>query len=107
MRGTIAPMQKQPAALTLAILAISLVLGACSGHDDPFHPPGVLHDVARIASRNPALQLEFTARGGHVGFVEGTRPGRVDYYAERRIAEFGKARLSAPASEGVGALEAS
>ena len=77
-----------------------------SARDDPFHPPEVLNDVARIASRNPALQLEFTARGGHVGFVEGTRPGRVRYYAERRIAEFGTSHLAVTRTGAVGALEA-
>ena len=33
-------------------------------------------------------ELEFTARGGHVGFVGGRVPWRPDYYAERRIGEW-------------------
>jgi predicted alpha/beta-fold hydrolase len=65
-----------------------------SSRDDPFHPPQVLDDVARIAAGNPALHLEFTARGGHVGFVEGATPRRARYYAERRIAEFASAELA-------------
>ena len=65
-----------------------------SARDDPFHPPEVLDDVARIASQNPALQMEFTDHGGHVGFVEGPSPRRVSYYLERRLLEFGTAQLA-------------
>jgi len=65
-----------------------------SAKDDPFHPPQVLNDVRVIASRNPALHLEFTDRGGHVGFVEGRVPGRASYYVERRIVQFGTSRLA-------------
>jgi uncharacterized protein len=59
-----------------------------SARDDPFHPPGVLDEVQRIAASNPLLIPEFHDRGGHVGFVEGPSPRRVSYYAERRIATF-------------------
>jgi predicted alpha/beta-fold hydrolase len=34
------------------------------------------------------LTLEFTARGGHVGFVSGPVPWRPSYYAEWRVCEF-------------------
>ncbi|HEX4936258.1 MAG TPA: hydrolase [Gemmatimonadaceae bacterium] len=66
-----------------------------SAKDDPFHPPEVLDDVARIADGNPSLHLEVTERGGHVGFVEGRHPGRTSYYLERRLAEFANAQLAA------------
>lgn len=66
-----------------------------SAYDDPFHPPQVLDDVARIAAGNPSLHLEFTARGGHVGFVEGASPTRVSYYMERRIPDFAAAQFAA------------
>lgn len=66
-----------------------------SARDDPFHPLELLDDVARIAHGNPALHLEFTERGGHVGFVEGRHPARVSYYIERRIVEFGTVQLVA------------
>lgn len=66
-----------------------------SARDDPFHPSGVLDDVARIARDNASLHLEFTQRGGHVGFVEGPHPARAVYYAERRIIQFGSAHLLA------------
>lgn len=78
-----------------------------SSRDDPFHPPEVLDDVARIAAGNVALHLEFTARGGHVGFIEGGTPGRVRYYMERRIADFAAAQLARAAAAGDRALESS
>ena len=56
--------------------------------DDPFLPPDVLADVQGIAQTNPALHIDFPARGGHVGFVSGRFPWRADYWAERRVADF-------------------
>jgi len=65
-----------------------------SAIDDPFLPSEVLDEVRTIASRNRSLQLEFTARGGHVGFVAGRWPWRPFYYAEWRACEFLSARLA-------------
>jgi predicted alpha/beta-fold hydrolase len=59
-----------------------------SALDDPFLPPEVLDEVRSIAAGNPALELEFVRRGGHVGFVSGRVPWRPVYYAEWRVAEF-------------------
>jgi len=59
-----------------------------SAVDDPFLPAAVLDDVRRVARDNPALTLEFTAHGGHVGFVAGLWPWSVSYYGERRVCEF-------------------
>lgn len=67
-----------------------------SARDDPFHPTDVLEEVSRIAAANPSLVLEFTDRGGHVGFVEGEFPWRTSNYAERRIVEFGAGVLEQP-----------
>lgn len=64
-----------------------------SSYDDPFLPASVLDDVKSIASRNPALRVEFHAGGGHVGFVAGT-PWRPFYYAEWRAVEFLASALS-------------
>ncbi len=58
-----------------------------SARDDPFHPRGVLDDVAAAAGGNPCLHLEFTQRGGHVGFVEGP-PWNPRYYLDRRVLDF-------------------
>jgi len=59
-----------------------------SAVDDPMLPPAVLADVRKIAEHNPALVLEFPAKGGHAGFVAGSRPWRPFYYAEYRVGEF-------------------
>jgi predicted alpha/beta-fold hydrolase len=59
-----------------------------SAADDPFLPPEVLDEVRAIARDNPALTVEFTEWGGHVGFVSGVVPWRPEYYAERRMGEF-------------------
>jgi predicted alpha/beta-fold hydrolase len=70
----------------------SLLLSAI---DDPFLPAAVLDEVRSIASDNQSLELEFTAHGGHVGFVAGHLPWRPFYYAEWRACEFLAARLGA------------
>lgn len=69
-----------------------------SARDDPFHPPQVLDDVARLTSHNPALHLEVTTHGGHGGFIEGTLPWRARYYVERRIVAFATEQLGAKSS---------
>lgn len=58
-----------------------------SARDDPFLPAEVLDGVSEIAADNPYLHVEFTDRGGHVGFVGGA-PWRPSYYAEQRVADF-------------------
>lgn len=70
------------------IIVPTLLLSAV---DDPFLPPVVLDEVRARAAGNPALRLEFHARGGHVGFVSGVVPGRAEWYAERRTMEFAAA----------------
>ena len=59
-----------------------------SSVDDPFLPSAVLDEVRVIAAHNPALEIEFPARGGHVGFTAGSWPWTPFYYAEWRAAEF-------------------
>jgi uncharacterized protein len=59
-----------------------------SAYDDPFLPPEVLGDVARVAQKNPYLTVEFHERGGHVGFVSGRVPWAPRYYAEDRALSF-------------------
>jgi predicted alpha/beta-fold hydrolase len=65
-----------------------------SAVDDPFLPAAVLDNVGAAARGNPALQVEFIERGGHVGFISGRVPWRPFYYAEWRVAEFLAAQLS-------------
>jgi len=59
-----------------------------SAVDDPMLPAAVLEEVREIAHRNPALRVEFVERGGHAGFISGSRPWRPFYYAEYRVGEF-------------------
>jgi len=58
-----------------------------SSKDDPFLPVSVLEQVQRISDTNRLLYPEFTARGGHVGWVEGS-PWNQRYYMERRVVEW-------------------
>lgn len=54
-----------------------------SAVDDPFLPPSVLDRVREVARANPALAVDFTPRGGHVGWVSGA-PWAPRYYMEER-----------------------
>lgn len=58
-----------------------------SSQDDPFLPPVVLDKVKKIGALNPSLHLEFSQRGGHVGWVEG-QPWNQRFYMERRVVEW-------------------
>ena len=65
-----------------AIARPTLLLNAL---DDPFVPPGSLPKPADLS---PAVRLEVTPHGGHVGFVEGRWPWRAGSWAERRALDF-------------------
>lgn len=58
--------------------------------DDPFLPVEAV--PRREVARNPSLQLVLHARGGHVGFLEGT-PRRPRFWGEEEAARFLAARL--------------
>ena len=60
----------------------TLLLGA---HDDPIVPGRTLPDPRNLP---PDVRTEFTARGGHAGFLEGRWPWRAGSWAERRAVEF-------------------
>lgn len=55
--------------------------------DDPFLPSSVLDRVRIVANSNDYLHLEFTKRGGHVGWVEGM-PWSPRFYMEERVTEW-------------------
>lgn len=55
-----------------------------SAIDDPFLPPVVLDRVREVAGRNPALRVDFTPTGGHVGWVAGP-PWSPNYHMESRV----------------------
>jgi predicted alpha/beta-fold hydrolase len=56
-----------------------------SALDDPVVPAAGLPDRCTLP---PDVTAEFTARGGHAGFLEGPWPWRLDSWAERRAVEF-------------------
>ncbi|MDD4885531.1 MAG: alpha/beta fold hydrolase [Thiomonas sp.] len=60
----------------------SLILNA---RNDPFQPASVLPD-ARLAS--DWVRLEQPAHGGHVGFAQGSVPGRLDWLPQRLLQFF-------------------
>ena len=68
--------------------AIRLKTLLISAIDDPMLPPEVLDEVAKIARKNPALEIDFVQKGGHAGFITGSVPWRPFYYAEYRVGEF-------------------
>lgn len=55
-----------------------------SAEDDPFLPVSVLDRVRKIAAHNEFLHIEFSRRGGHVGWIEGS-PFAARYYMEARV----------------------
>lgn len=58
-----------------------------SAVDDPFLPSVVLESVREIAASNSNLHIEFTPKGGHVGWVSG-QPWAPEYYMEERVASW-------------------
>ena len=58
--------------------------------DDPFMTPAV---VTRADEISPCVQLELSARGGHVGFVSGRLPWAPAYWLEPRICQYLHSRL--------------
>lgn len=60
--------------------------------NDQFQPSDTFPE--KDAVTNQWIQPVFTERGGHVGFVEGSIPGRVNFWAEEQAAEFFKKNLA-------------
>jgi len=55
-----------------------------NAEDDPFLPVAVLEKVRKISRDNEFLHVEFTKRGGHVGWTEGM-PWAPRYFMEERV----------------------
>ncbi len=58
-----------------------------SAENDPFLPASVLERVRKVATDNDLLNVEFTKRGGHVGWIEGL-PWAQEYFMERRVIDW-------------------
>jgi len=56
-----------------------------NARNDPFLPASALPLAGEVSS---AVQCEFPEEGGHVGFVTGAFPGRIDWLAHRIISYF-------------------
>jgi len=65
--------------------------------NDPFLPPSAL---ARPDQVSAAVRLEYPAEGGHVGFVTGGPPGRLEWLPRRMFAHFEQVLGAAPARPG-------
>jgi uncharacterized protein len=57
-----------------------------SAQDDPFLPSEALERARSCAT--PAVEFLVTTRGGHIGWVAGTWPGRPRYFAEEVVVEW-------------------
>lgn len=53
--------------------------------DDPFLSQDAIPQARELSAD---VQLELSLRGGHVGFIQGSIPGRGNYWLEKRIPEF-------------------
>jgi len=69
------------------IRAPTLIVNA---RNDPFLPASALPDPAALPA---AVRCEFTEEGGHVGYVTGPFPGRLDWLPRRVLGFLGSARL--------------
>ena len=57
-----------------------------SAEDDPFLPGEYL--PKKIVSGSKWLESDFTARGGHVGFVQGPLPWTASFWVDQRILRY-------------------
>ena len=62
--------------------AIRVPVLILQARDDPFLPATALPTTEELGA---CVTLELSARGGHVGFVSGTCPGKAGYWLEQRI----------------------
>jgi predicted alpha/beta-fold hydrolase len=53
--------------------------------DDPFLPEDAIPSASDLS---PAVQLELSSWGGHVGFISGHWPWQPQYWLEQRITAF-------------------
>lgn len=61
--------------------------------DDPFMTPAVIPHRDRVS---PAVTLEISEAGGHVGFIAGGTPWRPAFYLPGRIIDFIEPKLAMP-----------
>lgn len=62
-----------------------------NAHNDPFMPAGVLPEKEQLSQH---VVAEYTEEGGHVGFVTGAFPGKLDWLPKRLLRFFTGLRRS-------------
>ncbi|WP_313954134.1 hydrolase [Accumulibacter sp.] len=67
------------------LAGIRLPTWVLNARNDPFLPEHALPAISQAAA---CVQLEFPRQGGHVGFVAGSPPGRLDWLAQRILHYF-------------------
>ncbi|GAB0090355.1 ABHD3 [Sergentomyia squamirostris] len=87
----------QAATLHNKLHHIKVPLLCLSAADDPFQPLDAIPIKAAIKSSHVAIVV--TARGGHIGFLEGWWPSSKDQYMSRLFSQFFAAALFDPAKE--------
>jgi predicted alpha/beta-fold hydrolase len=70
--------------------AISVRTLIVQAADDPFMSPDV---IPRTDELSPAIEIDLSPHGGHVGFVSGRWPWQARYWLEKRVVEFIASRL--------------
>ncbi|MEX2523617.1 MAG: hydrolase [Gammaproteobacteria bacterium] len=70
--------------------------------DDPFMTPDAIPGDDELPA---SVRLELSRRGGHVGFVSGTVPGRPVYWLEQRIPAFLSEQIQGARDKGQGTRE--
>lgn len=65
--------------------AIRLPTLLLNARNDPFLPAGTLPAAGQVAA---SVQLDYPREGGHVGFVTGSLPGRLDWLPQRILHYF-------------------
>jgi predicted alpha/beta-fold hydrolase len=81
-------------AFLAAIRRPTLIINAL---DDPFMTPAAIPGEDQLSDD---VQIEVSAKGGHVGFVSGGLPWRPEYYLPSRIIGFLESCISDSAQEG-------
>lgn len=69
--------------------AVALPTLLLNARNDPFLPAAALPVASEVA---PCVTLDFPDQGGHVGFVSGKLPGRLDWLPQRLLGYFAESK---------------
>ncbi len=74
-----------------AIATPTLIIHA---QDDPFMTRAIVPDAEGVGA---AVTLEITRHGGHVGFITGSVPWKIDYWLDQRVPDYLRTQLAVTA----------